>query len=180
MAYKHVVRLSAAERTRLERLVSTGKNSASALTHARILLKANAARPGRGWEDAEIAAALETSPSTVLRVRKAFAGRGLDAALYRKSAERRHRRRLDGAAEARLVALARGRAPEGRPRWTLQLLADKLMELKIVDSISDDTVHRTLRKHPGLPFVTAAAAAGSGRVFYRRGGIPSGNFHATA
>jgi len=146
MAYKHIVKLSAEERTGLERLVATGKNSAAALLHARILLKADVNHAGCDWEDARIAAALDASLSTVLRVRKAFVEQGLEAALYRKRTTRHYQRKLDGAGEARLIALACSQAPEGRARWTMQLLADKLVELKIVDSISDDTVHRTLKK----------------------------------
>jgi poly-gamma-glutamate capsule biosynthesis protein CapA/YwtB (metallophosphatase superfamily) len=146
MTYKHVVRLSAEERTRLERLVATGRNSAATLLHARILLKADANHTNCNWEDVRITVALDTSISTVLRVRKAFVEQGLDAALYRKRSTRHYQRRLDGAGEAKLIALACSQAPEGRARWTMQLLADKLIELKIVDSISDDTVHRTLKK----------------------------------
>lgn len=146
MAYKHVVRLSAEERTRLERLIATGKNSAATLLHARILLKADAAHADCNWEDVRITVALDTSISTVLRIRKAFVEQGLDAALYRKRSTRHYQRKLDGAGEAHLIALACSPAPEGRSRWTMQLLADKMIELKIVDTISDDTVHRTLKK----------------------------------
>jgi poly-gamma-glutamate capsule biosynthesis protein CapA/YwtB (metallophosphatase superfamily) len=151
MTYKHVVRLSAEERTRLERLVATGRNSAATLLHARILLKADANHTNCNWEDVRITVALDTSISTVLRVRKAFVEQGLDAALYRKRSTRHYQRRLDGAGEAKLIALACSQAPEGRARWIMQLLADKLIELKIVDSISDDTVHRTLKKTTSSP-----------------------------
>jgi len=151
MTYKHVVRLSAEERTRLERLVATGRNSAATLLDARILLKADANHTNCNWEDVRITVALDTSISTVLRVRKAFVEQGLDAALYRKRSTRHYQRRLDGAGEAKLIALACSQAPEGRARWTMQLLADKLIELKIVDSISDDTVHRTLKKTTSSP-----------------------------
>jgi transposase len=146
MAYKHVVRLSAEERTHLERLIATGKNSAATLLHARILLKADANHADCNWEDVRIAVALDASVSTVLRIRKAFVEEGLDAALYRKRSTRHYQRKLDGSGEAQLIAIACSKAPEGRARWTMQLLADKLIELKIVDSISDDTVHRTLKK----------------------------------
>jgi homeodomain-containing protein len=146
MAYKHIVRLSAEERSHLERLVATGKNSAAALMHARILLKADANGAESNWEDVRIAVALDASIATILRVRKAFVEQGLNAALYRKRSTRHYQRKLDGMGEAKLIALACSKAPEGRVRWTMQLLADKLVELKIVDSISDDTVHRTLKK----------------------------------
>jgi len=151
MTYKHVVRLSAQERTHLERLIATGKNSAATLLHARILLKADADHADSNWEDVRITVALDTSVSTVLRIRKAFVEQGLDAALYRKRSTRHYQRKLDGAGEARLVAIACGKAPAGRARWTMQLLADKLIELKIVDTISDDTVHRTLKKTTSSP-----------------------------
>ena len=146
MTHKHVVRLSAEERTHLERLVATGKNSAATLMHARILLKADANHADCNWEDVRITVALDTSISTVLRIRKAFVEEGLDAALYRKRSTRHYQRKLDGAGEARLIAIACSKAPEGRAHWTMQLLADKLIQLKIVDTISDDTVHRTLKK----------------------------------
>jgi transposase len=143
---KYMVRLSAEERTHLERLVATGKNSAAVLTHARILLKANTACADGDWGDARIAEALGLSPSTVFRVRQKFVEQGMDAALHPKQSTRHYQRKLDGAGEAKLIAVACSQAPEGRARWTMQLLADKLVELKIVDSISDDTVHRTLKK----------------------------------
>jgi transposase len=146
MPYKNVVRLSAEERTRLERLVATGKNSAATLLHARILLKADANHADCNWEDVRIIVALDTSIATVLRIRKAFVEQGLDAALYRKRSTRHYQRKLDGAGEAQLIAIACSKAPEGRARWTMQLLADKMIEMKIVDTISDDTVHRTLKK----------------------------------
>lgn len=146
MTYKYIVKLSAQERTHLEGLVATGKNSAATITHARILLKADANHPECNWEDVQIVVALDSSLSTVLRVRKAFVEEGLDAALNRKRSTRHYQRKLDGAGEAQLTALACSQAPEGRARWTLQLLADKLIALKIVDTISDDTVQRTLKK----------------------------------
>lgn len=146
MASKFIVKLTAEERTQLERLVSTGKRSAATLIHARILLKADEGN-GRAWDNERIAEALDTSTATVHRVRQAFVDEGLEAALYRKKASRPPRdRKLDGEGEARLVALACSTPPEGRVRWTMQLLADKLIALKIVDTISDDTVHRTLKK----------------------------------
>ena len=146
MAYKYVVKLSAEERSSLERLVATGKRSAAMLTHARILLKSDANHPECDWEDVQISVALDASMATVFRVRKAFVEQGLDAALQRKRSTRHYQRKLDGAGEAQLIAVACSKAPEGRARWTMQLLADKLIELKIVESISDDTVHRTLKK----------------------------------
>jgi transposase len=143
---KYVVRLSAGQRTQLEQLASTGRNSAATLTRARILLKADAGAGGPGWGDDRIAEALECGASTVARTRKRFAQHGPEAALRRKRPAGRQYRKLDGAQEARLVALACSPAPGGRGRWTLKLLADKLVELAVVESIDPATVWRTLKK----------------------------------
>jgi hypothetical protein len=109
-----------------------GVAPASALTHARILLKANQGEAGPAWTDAAIGAALEVNPATVARVRMKYVAAGLDATVYRKPPARENRRRLDGEQEARLVALACRAPPEGRKRWTLRLLADRLVELQVV------------------------------------------------
>jgi transposase len=146
MADKYLVRLTAEERNHLNHLIATGKRSAATLTHARILLKADAAAEGEGWTDERIAEAVDTGLSTVARVRKAFVEQGPDAALYRKRPTGRQYRKLDGAAEARLIALARSPQPAGQVCWTMQLLADKLVELQVVEAISDETVRRTLKK----------------------------------
>jgi hypothetical protein len=143
---KYVVRLSAGQRDQLEQLASTGRNSAATLTRARILLKADAGAAGPGWGDDRIAEALECGASTVARTRKRFAQHDLEAALRRKRPAGRQYRKLDGAQEARLVALACSPAPGGRGRWTLKLLADKLVELEVVESIDPATVWRTLKK----------------------------------
>lgn len=146
MASKYIVKLTAEERRQLEHLVTTGKRAAATLLHARILLKADAA-DGKGWENGQIAEALDINPATAHRVRQAFVEEGLEGALYRKKASRPPRDRiLDGDKEARLVAIACSKPPAGQARWTMQLLADRLIELKIVETISDDTVHRTLKK----------------------------------
>jgi transposase len=147
MAWKDkiVVRLTMEERSELEALVSKGKHSAATLTRARVLLKADTAL-GDGWSDERIAEALECGESTVARTRKRLAQGGLKAALSRKRPEGRLYRKLDGKAEARLLALACSQPPEGRARWTLRLLADKLVELEVVDAIDPATVHRTLKK----------------------------------
>jgi transposase len=146
MAGKFIVGMTAEERSRVEGLVSKGKGAAATLTHARILLKADTGSPEDGWHDERIAEALDVSLSTIYRVRQAFVEQGLEAALFRKRPTGRLYRKLDGAAEAKLIALACSAPPEGRTRWTLQLLADKLVALEVVDSISDDTVQRTLKK----------------------------------
>ena len=143
---KFVVQLTAEQRRRLEQLASTGRNSAATLTRARILLKADAAEGGPGWDDATVAEALDCGASTVARVRKKFAQGGLEAALRRRRPTGRQYRKLDGAQEARLVALACSQPPEGRARWTLKLLADRLVQLEVVESIDPATVYRALKK----------------------------------
>src|SRR5262245_31885223 len=121
------VRLSSAERQGLTDLVTTGQRAATTITRARILLKADVGPEGEAWDDAEIAAAFDTSMSTIHRVRQAFVEAGLQEALYRKKPTGRQYRKLDGDQEARLIAVACSAAPEGRSRWTLRLLADKLV-----------------------------------------------------
>jgi transposase len=143
---KYVVRLTARQRRELERMARSGKHAARTLVHARILLKVDAAGGGPGWDDGTTAEALDCGASTVARVRRKFADGGLDAALHRKRPTGRQYRKLDGRQEARLVALACSPAPDGRARWTLKLLADKLVELEVVDAVSDETVRRTLKK----------------------------------
>ena len=143
----YLVTLTAEEREGLTALVKAGQRSARALTRARILLKADQAPGGPAWPDADIAAALDCGLRTVERVRQRFVERGLEAALQRKPQDRPSRRRkLDGAAEARLIAVACSAPPEGRQEWTMQLLADKLVELEVVESVCDETVRRALKK----------------------------------
>lgn len=137
---RYVVELTETERTQLLDLTSKGKVSARKLNRAHILLLAD-----EGRTDLEIAAALHVSKSTVERVRTRFVTGNLDFALTEQMRPGA-RRKLDGKQEAFLVATACSSAPEGRSRWTLQLLADRLVELKVVDSISRDTVRRTLKK----------------------------------
>ena len=143
---KYIVRLTAEERTELEDLIHTGKRAASVLIHARILLKADVGEGGPGWDDERIAEAVERGASTVYRVRQALVEEGLPAALFRKKPTGRQYRKLDGAQEAHLIALACGAPPEGRATWTLRLLADRLVELEVVDSISPECVRTTLKK----------------------------------
>jgi len=143
---RHVVVLSEEERARLHTLIGQGVAPARVLTHARILLKANQGEAGPGWTDAAIAAALEVHPATVARIRMQCVAAGLDAALYRKAPARQYRRALDGEQEARLVALACSAPPEGHKRWTLRLLADRLVELQVVETISYETVRQALKQ----------------------------------
>jgi transposase len=143
---KYVVRLTDEERAELEDLIRTGKRAASVLIHARILLKADAGANGPGWDDDRIAEAVECGASTVYRVRQAFVDEGLAAALYRKKPTGRFYRKLDGAQEAQLITLACSTPPAGRTGWTLRLLADRLVELEVVDAISPECVRMTLKK----------------------------------
>jgi hypothetical protein len=143
---KYTVTLTEAERARLRTLIGRGAAPARVLAHARILLKANQGEGGPGWTDAAIAGALEVHPATVARVRRAYVEAGLDAALTRKAPDRVYPRALDGAAEARLVALACSAPPAGRQRWTLRLLADELVRLEVVEAVSHETVRRTLKQ----------------------------------
>jgi hypothetical protein len=138
--------LSEAERARLHTLIRQGVAPARALTHARILLKANQGEGGPGWTDAAIGAALEVNPATVARIRQQYVEAGLDAAVYRKPPAREYRRTLDGEQEARLVALACSAPPQGRKRWTLRLLAERLVELRVVETISYETVRQALKQ----------------------------------
>ena len=149
---RYKVTLEAEERQHLHDLIAAGKAAARKLAHARILLKADAAEGGPAWPDHRIADALEVSTATVERVRQRFVERGLDAALDRKPRERPARQiKLDGRAEAQLIALACSAPPEGRASWTMQLLADKLVELDVVGSISDETVRLALKKTRSSP-----------------------------
>jgi hypothetical protein len=144
---KYTVTLTAEERQHLSDLIAAGKAAARKLAHARILLKADAADGGPAWTDERVAEAVEVGRATVERVRQRFVEQGLEAALGRKPQDRPSRERtLDGRAEARLIALACSPPPGGRAEWTLQLLADKLVELRVVDAVCDETVRRCLKK----------------------------------
>ena len=144
---RYLVTLTAEERRDLGKLVSAGRRSARTLARARVLLKADQAEGGPAWDDARIAEALGCGRRTVERVRQRFVERGLAAALAHKPQDRPSReRKFDGATEARLIALACSEPPAGRARWTLKLLADRLVELEVFDSVSDETVRRVLKK----------------------------------
>jgi transposase len=146
MKKKYPVILSDTERDDLKRLIATGTAPARKLTHARILLKADESAEGAGWVDEKVADAVEVSQPTVSRVRKQYFEEGLQAALNRRPPKREYHRKLDGEQEARLVALACSQPPEGHARWSLRMLADRLVELEIVEGISHQTVRRTLKK----------------------------------
>lgn len=147
-----VVRLSQKEREQLAALVKGGKASALKLVRARILLKADQQERGPAWTDAEIADALEVSLKTVFNIRRKWVEQGLEAALERKPQSAPSKaRKLDGKVEAKLVATCCGPPPKGRAKWTLRLLAAKLVELEAVDSISPETVRQALKKTRSSP-----------------------------
>lgn len=137
------VTLTGDEKSELSTLVSTGTAAARKLTRARILLLADA---GSAKSDPEIANALGCGRATVERTRKQFVEEGLEATLQRKPTLRTYENRIDGEAEAHLVAITCGAAPEGRSRWTLRLLADRMVALGYIDSVSHETIRMTLKK----------------------------------
>jgi len=146
MKKKYIVTLTEAERQTLRTLLTRGKAAARKLMHARILLKADASSEGPAWKDQQIAESLEVGTATVERVREQFVEEGFEAALERRKPRRIYERVLDGDGEAYLIALACQKPPEGRSRWTLRLLADRMVQLDHVEAISCQTVHRTLKK----------------------------------
>jgi transposase len=146
MKKKYPVILTETERDDLKGLIASGTAPARKLTHARILLKADQSPEGPGWVDDTVAEAVEVSQPTVSRVRKQYFEDGLQAALNRRPPNREYHRKLDGEQEARLLALACSEPPEGRARWSLRLLADRMIELEVVDEVSYQTVRRTLKK----------------------------------
>jgi transposase len=165
---RYVVRLRAEEREQLESLIRKGKSPAQRLLKARILLKADISEAGDGWSDSQIIAALETSASMVYRVRKQLVEEGLEAVLSRKQrATPAVPPIFDGEKEAKLIALACSKPPKGRVRWTLRLLENKVVELKIVDRASDSTIGRVLKKTLSSPI------AGSSGSFRPRPTAPS-------
>lgn len=143
---KYKVTLTDEERMQLRQMISAGKAAARKLMHARILLKADASEGGPNWKDEQISQSLEVGTATVERVRKQFVEQGLEPALERRKPDREYERRLDGVGEAHLIALACGQAPEGREHWTMQLLAEGMVTLGYVESVSRETVRRTLKK----------------------------------
>jgi len=144
---KYLVRLSKEERRLLTRLMSSGKGPARMFTRARILLKADIGEDGPGWCDEKISEAFDVTVQTVERIRKQLVEEGLETVLRRrKYIQKVSRKKVDGDVEAHLIALSCSEAPEGYSRWSLRLLADKLVELGYVESISHEAVRRTLKK----------------------------------
>lgn len=151
MRQTYIVQLGPAEREPLQGLIAAGTAPARKLTHARILLKSDHGPEGPGWVDRRVAEAVETSQPTVARVRKQYVEEGLEAALNRRAPNRVYARKLDGEQEAQLIALACSDPPAGHAAWNLRLLADQMVELEIVDTISYQTVRRTLKKTSSSP-----------------------------
>lgn len=143
---RYRVTLTPPERGELQQLISTGTASARKLAHARILLKADTPPGEHGLLDAEIARAVAVSVDTVERVRRRFVEEGLDAALVPKPSTQAHPTKLDGRGEARLIAEVCSPPPQGKARWALRLLAARLVELQVVESISYETVRQRLKK----------------------------------
>ena len=146
MAKRYRVTLTAEGREELGRMVSRGKADARKLADARVLLQADEAEGGPRWADEAVAAAVRVSVRTIERVRERFVEQGLSAALLPKPSRRVYARKLDGEREARLLALACARPPAGKARWTLRLLAERMVELEHVDTVSHETVRQTLKK----------------------------------
>ena len=150
---KYIVKLAKEERADLSKLIAQGKASARKLSHARILLKADSSQDGPGWTDLAISEALEVGTATVERVRQRLVEEGMAAALNRHRPHTPHLRKLDGEQEAHLIALVCSQPEEGQERWTLQLLADKLVQLQIVESISRETVRQVLEHNELKPWL---------------------------
>ena len=147
MNKKYIVRLTVQERQQLEEVISKGKAPVLKITHAHILLKADVNNQAGSWTDVRIAEAFGVHPDRVYQIRQRFVEEGFEAALNRKKRlVPGQQPKLDGAAEAKLIALSCGKPPEGRIRWTLRLLSDKMVELRIVDSLSHETVRQALKK----------------------------------
>jgi hypothetical protein len=162
---RYIVTLTHTERERLEALTGAGKRSARTITRARILLLTDQAEGGPGWEDRRVAEALGCGHRTVERIRERFVTAGLDAALTHKPQDKPSRERvLGGAAEAKLIALACEEAPNGRKRWTLRMLADKLVELEVVESVSRETVRQVLKRTSSGRTSRSSGASRAGRV----------------
>jgi len=146
MRKKYVVELTGEEREFLEGIVNKGKAAARKIKHANVFLKADSGKHGPAWTDARIAEAFDVNVRTVERMRKRLVEHGLDDALVRVKGPCGPRRKLDGEGEAMLCAIACAKPPEGRVRWSVRLLADRLVELEVVESIGRETVRTTLKK----------------------------------
>src|SRR4051794_6495813 len=177
---RYRVTLTVEEREALGGMISRGKADARKLAHARVLLQADACEGSPDWTDTRIVEAVRVSVRTIERVRQRFVEDGLDAALLPKPSRRVYARKLAGAQEAKLVAVACSGPPEGKKRWTLRLLAERMVELEVVPELRHETVRQTLKKEcaqaaPAADVVHPAPALGRVRVPHgrRAGGLPS-------
>lgn len=146
MAIKHVVILTLEECSLLEEMTRKNKVNRAKLINAFILLKADEGENGEKWKDEDISKAYNVSIRTVERLRKRFVEEGFELALNRKKSSRPRVRKIQGEEEAKLITLCCSQAPTGHARWTLRLLADKMVELEYIDSVSYRTIGRTLKK----------------------------------
>ncbi len=140
---KYIVTLTEEEKASFEELVNKGKNPAYQVNHGRILLLADTDQEGGGGKDLDISQALKISVATIERVRQRLVEQGLEAALNRKEQQNRKKRRLDGEKEAHLIALTCSSPPDGQGRWTMKMLAERMVQLGHVESISNETVRQT-------------------------------------
>ncbi len=143
---KYIVDLTPSERNYLEEITNKGKTAAYKMNHARILLKADINQEEGGWTDSKISEALNIGHATIERVRKRFVEEGIESALNRREQKNRRSRIIDGEKEAYLIAIACSQTPAGKSHWTLQMLADKMVELKVVEKVSTETIRQTLKK----------------------------------
>ena len=149
--HKYEVELSEEQRFLLQELLAKGKTPARQQAHARILLKIDRNAPGPRWTDEQVAEAFEMSRYTVIRIRERFVNNGLDDALTHRLHTQTRARVLDGEREAHLIALSCGPCPAGQARWTLRLLADRMVERGYVEQVSHETVRKVLKKTNSSP-----------------------------
>ncbi len=146
MNQKYVVQLTEAERYQLKQMLSAGTSSARKVRRAQILLKSDSSEGGQNWSYGAICEAFNVSEPTISEVRRAYVAGGVEAALNRKKTDRVYEHRLDGAAEAHLIALTCAEPPEGHERWTLRLLQERMIQLSYVEQVSYETIRTTLKK----------------------------------
>lgn len=164
MPKKYIVTLTDEERLELEKMIRSGKAPARKLIRARILLKADSADGRQGWSDAAICQALDVSSPTVWRTRKRFVMESFEAALNSQRPGRHYKRKLDGQQEAHLIAIACSQPPEGRQRWTLRLLRNRMIELKLVETVSHETIREVLKKTNSSPGSSNSGASRRSRT----------------
>jgi transposase len=165
MSAKRIVELTTEQREQCLQLVRFGTAHARSIMHAQVLLKTDCGAEGPGWTDQEISDAFSVSTVTISHIRQTMVEQGLEAALsHYRSPQREYRRKLNGSQEAQLIAIACSPAPEGHVRWTLRMLAQHMVELGYVDSLSHETVHQTLKKTKFSPGATCNGASRRGKT----------------